>query len=99
MNSSQSTTADTPKGSKKTWKSAELAELLSKAGLVAGALADFQAAGGLVAVKNIEYKSASGSTFTATKLYLVAEGASLSVHRTTDGLDFSLVAADEMEPS
>jgi hypothetical protein len=94
MSSSQSTIAATPKGSKKTWKSAELAELLSKAGLVAGALADFQAAGGLVAAKNIEYKSPSGSTFTATKLYLVAEGANLTVQATADGLDFNLVAVD-----
>jgi hypothetical protein len=61
---------------------------------VAGALADFQAAGGLVAVKNIEYKSPGGSTFTATKLYLVAEGANLTVQATADGLDFNLVAVD-----
>lgn len=84
------TTATTPNGSTKTWTSAELAELESKAGLVAGALADFQTAGGLVAVKNIEYKTASGSMFTATKLYLVVEGASLRVQKTADGLDFML---------
>jgi hypothetical protein len=62
---------------------------------VAGALADFQAAGGLVAVKNVEYTTPSGSVFTATRLYLVAEGASLKVQQTADGLDFSLVAAEQ----
>lgn len=90
----ETTTADTQSGSTKTWTNAALAELLSKAGLVAGALADFQAAGGLVAVKNIEVKTPSGTTFTATRLYLVAEGASLSVQKTADGLDFNLVAVE-----
>jgi len=68
----------------------ELGELAEKASILAGALADFQAAGGLVAVKNVEYKTPSGRTFTATKLYLVAEGANLKVQKTADGLDFSL---------
>jgi hypothetical protein len=95
--SSETMTAATPNGSTKTWTNAALAELESKAGLVAGALADFQAAGGLVAVKNIEYTTPSGSVFTATKLYLVAEGAHLKVQKTADGLDFSLVAAEESE--
>ena len=90
--SSPITTADTPNGSSKTWTSAELAALESKAGLVAGALADFQAAGGLVAVKNIEYKTPSG-TFTATRLLLVADGANLKVRSTADGLDFQVEAA------
>lgn len=70
-------------------------ELRLKAGLVAGALADFQAAGGLVAVKNVEYTSPSGSKLTATRLILVAEGASLSLQMTADGLDFNLVAEEE----
>ncbi len=60
---------------------------------MAGALADFQAAGGLVAVKSIEYKTPSGRRFTATKLYLVAEGANLKVQKTVDGLDFSVSEA------
>lgn len=94
-NSLPTTNAGTPSGSKKTWTNAELDELRRKAGLVAGALADFQAAGGLVAVKNIEYTSPSGSKLTATRLILVAEGASLKVSMTADGLDFDLVA----EPS
>jgi hypothetical protein len=71
-----------------------LDELRTKAGLVAGALADFQAAGGLVAVKNVEYTSPSGSKLTATRLYLVAEGLSLVAVSTTDGIDFNLVAGD-----
>jgi hypothetical protein len=65
-----------------------LEELAEKASILAGALADFQAAGGLVSVKDIEYKTPSGRTFTATKLYLVAEGVSLKVQKTADGLDF-----------
>jgi hypothetical protein len=88
--SSKTTTATMSKGSKKTWTSAELEELAEKASILAGALADFQEAGGLVAVKNIEYKVPSGRTFTATKLYLVAENVNLSVQKTADGLDFSL---------
>jgi hypothetical protein len=86
------TNAATPSVSRKTWKSAELTELKSKASLVAGALADFQAAGGLVAVKNIEYTVPSGSTFTATRLVLVVDGISLQIQQTADGLDFNLVA-------
>jgi hypothetical protein len=92
-NSHETTNATTLRDSVKTWTSAELEELVSKASLVAGALADFQAAGGLVAVKNIEYKSPSGSTFTATKLYLVAEGVNLKVYKTADGLDFDITGA------
>ncbi len=98
-NSPQNTTATMQNASPKTWTSAELAELQLKAGLVAGALADFQTAGGIVAVKNIEYKTPSGSTFSATKLYLVVEGASLSVQKTADGLDFKVAAlAPENKP-
>ena len=96
--SSETMTATTLKGSTKTWTSAELAVLESKAGPVAGALADFQTAGGIVAVKNIEYKTPSGSTFTATMLYLVVEGANLKVQKTADGLDFSLVAVSDETP-
>jgi hypothetical protein len=69
-----------------------LDELRTKAGLVAGALADFQAAGGLVAVKNVEYTAPSGSKLTATRLYLVAEGLNLVAVNTADGIDFNLVA-------
>lgn len=89
------TTATTLKDSTKIWTSAELAELESRVGLLAGALADFQTAGGIVAVKNIEYKTLSGSVFLATKLYLVVEGVSLRVKKTTDGLDFNLVAVKD----
>lgn len=85
-NSSQSTTADTPNGSRKIWTSAELAELRSKAGLVAGALADFQAANGLVVVKNIEYEPGKFSL----KIYLVADGLSITKINTPDGLDFDV---------
>lgn len=83
------TSATTQNVSTKTWKSAELEALKSKAGLVAGALSDFQTAGGLVAVETFEYK-ASGRTFSATKIYLVAENLSVSVEKTADGLDFNI---------
>src|SRR3990172_6315688 len=88
MNSSAATPATTLNASTKTWTSAALAELKLKAGLVAGALAEFQAAGGIVAEKNIEHESGKFSV----KLYLVAEGLNIKVEKTPDGLDF-LVAA------
>lgn len=92
MNLSSSTTAATPTDSKKTWKSAELSELQSKAGLVAGALADFQAAKGLVAVKETTYTAPSGRVCKAMKLFLIVEDCDLVAVKTADGLDFSLVA-------
>lgn len=91
LNSSISTSANTPSDSLKTWTNAELAELRSRIGLVAGALFDFQTAGGLVAVQKIQYKSPSGRVLTATKLILVAEGLNLEVKDTPDGLDFELL--------
>jgi hypothetical protein len=84
--SSPATTATMSKGSKKTWTSAALVELRSKAGLVAGALADFQAAGGLVVVKNIEYEPGRFSP----KIILVADGLNVRVEKTADGLDFDI---------
>lgn len=86
-NSSDATTATTPLVSRKTWTSVELEELQLKAGLVAGALADFQSAGGLVVVKNIEYEPGCF----AVKVYLVAEGINLRTQKTTDGLDFEVL--------
>lgn len=88
-NSSSATTATTPSASPKTWTNAELEALKSKAGLVAGALADFQSAGGLVAVKSTSYER-YGLQWTATKLILVAEGLNLVAVDTPDGLDFDL---------
>jgi hypothetical protein len=96
-NSSVVTNADTPSDSIRIWTSAELAELRSRIGLVAGALFDFQTAGGLVAEKTISYKSPSGRVFTATKLILVAEDLNLSVKKTPDGLDFELLPLGEEE--
>lgn len=84
--SSPTTTADTPKGSTKTWKSAELVALKSKAGLVAAALADFQAAGGIVVAKNVQVDG-----LTSVKIYLVAEGVNLVAEKTPDGLDLVAV--------
>jgi hypothetical protein len=86
MNLSQSTTATMQNGSKKIWTNAELAELRLKAGLVAGALAEFQAAHGLVVVKNIEYEK--GKFY--PKIILVADGLNVTVEKTTDGLDFDV---------
>lgn len=94
-NLSANTTATTQSASTKTWKSAELAELLSKAGLVAGALADFQTAKGLVAVKETTYKAPSGRVCKAIKLFLIVEDADLVAVKTADGLDFDLVAEEK----
>jgi len=93
--SSPTTTAATPKGSTKTWTSAELAELKLRAGLVAGALADFQGAKGVVTNKEVTYTSPSGRTCKALKIILIVEDADLVAVDTPDGLDFDLVA----EPS
>jgi hypothetical protein len=80
--SSSTTTAATPKGSRKIWTSAELAELRLRAGLVAGALADFQAAGGIVVTKNVDADGVS-----SVKIYLVADGVNLVAKKTPDGTD------------
>jgi len=92
-NLSQTMTATMQNASRKTWNNAELEALKSKAGLVAGALADFQAAGGLVAVKSVNYKS-NNTELTATKIILVVEGHNLVAVDTEDGLDFDLVAVE-----
>jgi hypothetical protein len=84
---SAATSATMRSASSKTWKSAELAELRLKAGLVAGALAEFQAAGGLVAVKNVEYEPGKYSV----KIILVAEGLNITKIQTADGLDFEIL--------
>lgn len=85
--SSPTTNADTQRDSKKTWTSAELAELRLKAGLVAGALRDFQDASGLVAVRPIEHEKGVYSV----RLYLVAEGLSIKPKETPDGLEFEIL--------
>lgn len=89
---SNATTATIQNASPKIWSSAELVELRSKAGLVAGALADFQAAGGIVTHRNIEYILPSGIKYTAVKLLLIVRDAEITVGQTADGLDFDLVA-------
>lgn len=76
----------------KTWKSAELQELESKAGLVAGALADFQTAGGLIHTKPFELTYPSGSKFRGVKIMLFVNQANLVAEKTADGLVFRLVA-------
>jgi hypothetical protein len=93
--SSPSTNASTPKGSIKTWKSAELAELKLRAGLVAGALSDFQGAKGVVTTKEVTYTAPSGRTCKAIKVILIVPDADLVAEDTPDGLDFNLV----VEPS
>ena len=95
QSSSRNTTATTPNGSTKIWSSAELAELQSKAGLVAGALADFQTAKGLVAVKETTYTAPSGRVCKAVKLFLIVEDVDLVAEQTADGLDFNLVAGEK----
>lgn len=92
-NSPKPTTATIPIGSSRTWNSAELQALQSKAGLVAGALADFQGAKGMVVYEKITYKLPSGRTFSAVKLLLFADGLNLVAEETGDGLN--LVAVQE----
>ena len=82
----------------KTWKNAELQELKSKAGLVAGALADFQAAGGLIHTKPFELKYPSGSKFRGVKIMLFVSHADLVADKTADGLVFRLVAGEVAVP-
>jgi len=95
MNLQPSTTATMPNDSKKIWTSAELAELGSKAGLVAGALADFQGAKGLVVATNVPYTLASGRKLVAVKLFLIVEDMNLVAEHTADGLDFHLVTEEK----
>lgn len=90
--SSPSTGAGTPSASRKIWKSAALDELKLKAGLVAGALADFQTAKGTVVVQETKYTAPSGRECRAIKLFLVVEDVDLVAVRTADGIDFDLVA-------
>ena len=91
-NSQPNTAATMSSASRRTWKSADLAELRSKAGLVAGALADFQTAKGLAAVKETTYTAPSGRKCKGIKLILIVEDVDLVAVRTADGLDFDLVA-------
>lgn len=89
------TNATTPKGSKKTLKNVALAGLRSKAGLVAGALADFQGAKGIIVREEIAYTAPSGRVCKAIKLILLVEDADLVAVVTKDGLEFDLVADEE----
>ena len=93
-NSPGNTTATMPNGSKKIWTSAELAELGSKAGLVAGALADFQDAKGKISRREITYTAPSGRVCRAIKLILLVEDVDLVAEPTADGLEFRLVAEE-----
>lgn len=89
------TTATTQNASKKIWKSAELEVLRSKAGLVAGALADFQGAKGMVLASVTEYRKPSGRKYKAVKLLLFVDEIDLVAVKTKDGLDFDLVAEEK----
>ena len=91
VSSSKTTTATTLSDSQKTWTNAELSELKSKIGLVAGALADFKAAKGLVAVKEVIFDG--NRTF--IKIILVAENLNIRKIKTADGIDFDLVAVEK----
>jgi hypothetical protein len=91
---SKSTIATTQNASQKTLTSADLQELQSRIGLVAGALADFQTAGGLVVLKNEEATLPSGSPIYGMKIYLMVRGAKITKTQTADGLDLSLVAQE-----
>lgn len=90
-----STTATTSKGLRKTWTSAELAVLKSKAGIVAGAIEDFQNAKGTVVRQEMTYTAPSGRVCKAIKLILLVEDMNLVADKTDDGIDFNLVAVEE----
>lgn len=92
QSSRTTTTATMQKGLPKTWTNVELGELRRKAGLVAGALADFQAAGGLIVRKEVEYTLPSGRKYKALRFHLIVENANLVAEQTPDGLDFNVVA-------
>lgn len=92
--SQKTTTATMPKGSRKTWKIQELAELQSKIGLVAGALADFQTAKGRIVRDEVIYTAPSGRVCMGIKLILLVEDVDLVAVKTDDGVDFNLVAED-----
>ena len=87
---SKPTTATMLNASQKIWTNAALEVLRSKAGLVAGALADWQAAGGLVVVKNVKISE----TMSYPKIYLVADGLSIYIRHSVDGVEFDLVAGE-----
>lgn len=94
-NSRKTTTATMLKGSKKTWTTAELEELRSKAGLVAGAIADFQTAKGMIVRDEVTYTAPSGRVCKAIKLILIVEDINLVAVNTADGLVFNLVAVED----
>lgn len=85
------TTATMQKGLPETLKSAKLQALRSKAGLVAGALADFQEAGGTVVRQEMTYNLPSGS-YKALKFILAVKEIDLVADKTADGIIFDLVA-------
>lgn len=67
----------------------------SKAGIVAGALADFQTAKGRAVTQEIAYTAPSGRVCKAVKIILLIEDANLVVARTADGIDFNVVAGEQ----
>jgi len=96
-NSSPTTqaTATTRKGSKKTSKNVDLAELKSKAGLVAGVISDWQTAKGGILRVELPYTMPSGRTYKALKLILYLPGHNIVAVDTPDGITFDIVAVPE----
>lgn len=94
-NSHKTMTATMQKGSQKTSKNVDYQVLKLKAGIVAGALADFQRAGGIVVSTKKEYER-SGSKYLAVKLFLVVENMNVVAVKTADGIDFDIVAVDSL---
>lgn len=90
-NTHTTTPANIQNGSQKILKSAELTELQSRIGLVAAALSDFQEAKGRVIAREIPYTMPNGSTFTALKIFVFIEGASLVAEKTSDGTEFKVL--------
>lgn len=88
-------TATTRKGSKKTSKNVDLAELKLKAGLVAGVISDWQTAKGGILRAELPYTMPSGTTYKALKLILYLPGHDIVAVDTPDGITFDIVAVPE----
>lgn len=86
-------TATTQRDLQKTLPSVALEALRFKAGIVAGALADFQMAGGTIVIEPISYTLPSGS-YKALKILVAVKEKSLVAVETADGLTFDVEEAN-----
>ena len=89
-------TATTLNDSRWTLNSVELEVLKSKAGLVAGALADFVTARGWVVRDEVPYTPPNMRTCRALKIILIVPEYDVVAVETPDGLTFDVVAVDDL---